>query len=129
MERSAEMKVIIAGSRDYSPTCSERIDEIVNDTGLIITEVVSGMCKGADLWGELWAETKGIPVMEFPADWKTNGKAAGPIRNQQMADYADAMIAIKTSPTSIGTDDMIRRARKRGIPVFVYTTYNNPKTK
>ncbi len=35
-----------------------------------------------------------LPVKEFPADWDQHGNAAGPIRNAQMADYADALLLI-----------------------------------
>jgi len=54
-----------------------------------------------------------------PADWERHGRAAGPIRNQEMADAgADLCIAF---PYGIGkgTYDMIERARKAGIPVEI----------
>lgn len=47
------------------------------------------------------------------------GNAAGFIRNQAMADYADALIAVWDN-RSKGTADMIRKAIGRGLPVFVY---------
>ncbi len=117
------MKVIIAGSRDYEIKDTSRIQEIVDDSGFHVTELVCGGASGVDTWAFTWAKVRDIPIKEFMADWKTLGKAAGPIRNGQMADYADALIAIKTKPDSRGTDDMIRRAQKRGIPVKIYTTY------
>lgn len=50
-----------------------------------------------------------------PADWSTHGKAAGPIRNQQMADArADLCLAF---PGGKGISDMVRRAERAGIPV------------
>ncbi|MBI9041827.1 DUF2493 domain-containing protein [Lutibacter sp.] len=85
------MKIIIAGSRtftDYKKLC-EVCDNILQDqTGV---EIVSGAdYKGADLHGEKYAAEKGFKLTKFPADWKRFGRAAGPKRNEQMANYADA---------------------------------------
>lgn len=117
------MKTIIAGSRDYQPSSIQAIQEIVDASGFNVTELVCGGASGADTWGYTWAYSREIPIKEFFADWKTHGRAAGPIRNQEMADYGEGLIAIKTKPVSRGTDDMIRRATRKGIPVKVYTTY------
>lgn len=88
------MKLIIAGSRTISPT----VDEIANyfQTKEIqeITEIVCGMANGVDLCGRSAAKALGIDVKEFPADWDRFYKRAGPIRNKQMADYADALLLI-----------------------------------
>lgn len=109
------MKVIIAGSRDivyYSPqlTCA------VIESGFDITEVVSGCAKGIDTLGEEWAFGGDIPVSRFPADWNKHGKAAGPIRNRQMAEYADAAIVIHNG--SKGSLNMIQTMKKLGKPVY-----------
>lgn len=97
-----------------------------------IMEVVSGMAQGADTWACTWAERFGIGVRKFPADWSV-GKAAGVIRNQQMLDYLlsvpdPILVSVPTryvvavwDGISTGTADMVRRAEKAGIPVFVYT--------
>lgn len=46
----------------------------------------------------------------------TNGKAAGPIRNQRMLDEGkpDLVVAF---PGGRGTADMVRRAKAAGVPV------------
>lgn len=56
----------------------------------------------------------------FRADWDKHGKAAGPIRNQEMLDNgkADALVAFWDGK-SPGTKDMIRRAKRKGIKVKV----------
>lgn len=114
------MKLIIAGGREFFPEEADYIflENIydIND----ITEVVSGCAKGADRFGEVWAEDKGIPIKKFPADWNTHGKRAGPIRNSQMADYADALCAFWDGKSK-GTKHMIDDAQKRGLQVFVKT--------
>lgn len=110
------MKVIIAGSRSIrNPRWVERA---VKDSRLKITEVVSGTAKGVDRFGEAWAEANGIPVTRFPADWASHGRAAGPIRNAAMANYADALIAIWDG-TSRGTRHMIDTALEKGLTVYV----------
>ena len=83
------MKTIIAGGRDYFLT---EFDESRLD-GLDITEVVCGCARGADTGGEMWAQKRGIPVKRFPADWDGLGKGAGPVRNCQMAEYVEALVA------------------------------------
>ena len=110
------MKVIIAGSRDI--TDYSLVKEAIKEANLEITEVVSGCARGVDSLGEYWAQENNIPVKRFPADWEGLGRAAGVIRNGQMAEYGEALIAIKY-PNSIGTNDMIRKAKRNNLVVFI----------
>lgn len=110
------MKVIIAGGRDI--TDPKFVERAVKASGYKITEVVCGMAKGVDTLGKEWAESQGIPVKEFPANWSKFHRAAGPIRNAEMAKYADALIAIM-KPGSKGTRNMVELARKRKMPNLV----------
>lgn len=111
------MKVIIAGDRHFSNR--SYIFEGVKHAGFHITEVVSGGATGVDSMGEIYALEHGIPLKRFPANWGVYGKAAGPIRNQQMANYAEGLIAF-LAPVSRGTKNMIETAKKKGLPVKVY---------
>lgn len=86
------MKVVIAGGRDIVDAAF--VFRTIEDFDLDITEVVCGCADGVDSIGEQWALDQGIPVKHFPANWKDHGKAAGPIRNAQMAHYGDALILI-----------------------------------
>ena len=111
-------KVIIAGTRDfadYALLCSYA-DEVL--TGKKDVEIVSGSARGADALGEQYARERGFALKVFPAEWKKWGRAAGPVRNAQMADYADALIAFWDGK-SAGTRDMIRKAEDRGLIVSV----------
>lgn len=56
-------------------------------------------------------------MKRFPADWKSHGRAAGPIRNEPMAEYADGVALF---PGGRGTASMKREAAKRGLRVFVF---------
>lgn len=111
------MKVIIAGSRHMSFTYYYLIQEAITRSGFPVTEVVCGMAPGADSYGAKWAYQNKIPIAKFPADWKTYGKGAGPIRNQQMADYADALIVFIWNG-SRGSQDMLNRMERMKKPVF-----------
>lgn len=108
------MKTIISGGRDYYFTDSDRqyLDDL--HARHPITEVVSGGSHGADWEGEVWANAKGIPVNVFAGDW-SKGKAAGPIRNGQMAEYADMLVAF---PGDKGTANMVKQAKERGLIVW-----------
>lgn len=116
------MKVIIAGSRHLEDA---RILEAAMiaargaSDAFIPSEVVCGMAKGADTLGMEWASRNGLAVKGFPADWSTYGKAAGPIRNMEMAKYADSAIVIWNG-RSAGSGDMIRCTVKLGKPYFSY---------
>lgn len=99
-------KVIIAGSRDLT-LAPYAISEIVRLAGYetsstlawiddkpLIEQVVCGKAKGIDTSGEEWAHTAGVKVVGVPAHWELYGRAAGPIRNKKMADYADDLILV-----------------------------------
>lgn len=113
------MKTIIAGSRDnieYQDVLSA-MEECPWSSE--ITEVVSGKARGVDTMGEQWAKENNIPIQEFPADWKKFGKSAGPRRNEEMGDYADALVAVWDGGSK-GTKHMIDYSKNKGLKVFVY---------
>lgn len=119
------MKTIICGGRDYEFVLRdyERLNQLKLE--LPITEVVSGAQKkfikakhgfvGADHFAERWAKACGLPVKKFPADWNKFGPPAGPLRNLEMAKYAEACIAL---PGGKGTANMLKQAQERGLRVF-----------
>jgi hypothetical protein len=110
------VKTIIAGSRDVEEYAT--VAEAVRQSGFEISEVVSGAARGVDRLGELWAERRGVAVKRFPALWNKHGRRAGPLRNLEMADYADALIAVRRNG-SPGTSHMILAAQERGLKIFV----------
>jgi alkanesulfonate monooxygenase SsuD/methylene tetrahydromethanopterin reductase-like flavin-dependent oxidoreductase (luciferase family) len=68
--------------------------------------------------GLKWAEQLGVKVARFPADWDTYGKRAGYLRNEQMAEYADALFAIWDGESK-GTKHMIDIMLSKKKPVYV----------
>lgn len=111
------MKTIIAGSRSYHNR--EFLDDAIAKARLDITEVVCGCAPGVDSMGRDWANEQGVPVVEFPADWKLHGKAAGPIRNEQMAKYADTLILVWDGK-SPGSRSMLGLAKRYGLEVHQF---------
>jgi len=107
------MKTAIVGSRGI--TDYDQLLKVVEGTA--ITEVISGGAAGVDKLAERFAQEKGLPLTIIRADWR-KGKEAGPMRNQQIVEAADQVIAIWDGQ-SRGTADTIRRAKKVGKPVKV----------
>ena len=113
------MKVIIAGSRNLNSLYPYSfVESVVEQSEFQITEVVSGGCRGADAFGEIWARANNLPTKIFSAEWKKYGKAAGPIRNEEMAKYADALIAIRVNHSK-GTSNMIKLAKKYNLKTYI----------
>jgi len=110
------MKVIVAGSR--SITDYYVVKDAIEDSGFNITEVVCGGAKGVDRLGRDWAFFNVIPVKEFPAKWKEYGKSAGYIRNAEIIEYADAIVAIWDGKSK-GTKHSIDLAIKNGLDYYV----------
>lgn len=120
------MKLIIAGGRDFEDKVSA-CTEFLNfarelNTGFHkvnpITEIVSGGARGADRCGEYVAQFFCLPVKQFIPDWDGLGKKAGHVRNREMGDYADALLAFWDGK-STGTKGMIEYAQKKGLKVKV----------
>ncbi len=79
--------------------------------------IIEGGALGADRLARVWAESRSVPHVTYPADWKQHGKAAGRLRNRQMLrdGKPDAVIAF---PGGAGTHDMITIAEAAGLPVW-----------
>lgn len=120
-------KILVTGSRNW------------NDISLVVeqlkgyrpgTVLIHGACRGADIICAAVAETLGFVVRDYPADWSVHGKAAGPIRNQQMLtlehrpdEPIDLCLAFHDDiMSSAGTSDMIKRVVKAGIPYQLNTS-------
>ena len=111
------MKVIIAGSRNLDDIFY--VDAAVYLANWKITEIVSGGARGIDKAAIEYAKQNKLNFVEFMADWESQGKAAGAIRNAKMAEYGDALIAIWDG-ASPGTLNMINTMVKLKKPVYVY---------
>ncbi len=111
------MRVIVTGGRDYKDRVRvwSELEHLREEYGRVV--VITGKCPtGADQFAAEWAQIRGF-LVEVPADWDTRGKRAGPERNQTMLQYyfPDRVLAF---PGGRGTADMVKRAKRRGVPVF-----------
>ncbi len=115
-ERKEAVRAMVCGGRDYTDkvTVWGWLQAIHLKRGISI--IIEGGATGADALAASWAVVEGVPVEQFPADWKAHGRAAGPIRNQRMLDEGKPDIVI-AFPGGRGTADMVRRAKTAGIPV------------
>lgn len=118
---STEIKLIVAGSRDFNDYAllSETLNEMAN--GVYADKevsIVSGMARGADAMAAHFARENGVVLYECPADWDRLGKGAGFARNAQMARDSDALLAFWDG-RSPGTAHMIKTMTNMGKDVRV----------
>lgn len=115
------MKLIVAGGRDFTDTnrMIAELQKLVESGEITNTpELVCGMARGADLTAyNLWNEA-GMVIHEFPADWDRLGKRAGYVRNTEMANFADVLVAFWDGKSK-GTKHIIDIMKKLGKPVYV----------
>jgi hypothetical protein len=126
------VRVLVTGSRGWSHR-----DIIAYELGRVapgdnITLISGGCPTGADRIAEMYAEALGWEVEIHPADWRTHGKAAGPIRNAEMVasapDVCLAFIGECASPRckqegphgSHGATGCADMARAAGVPVMTW---------
>ena len=112
------MTYAVIGSRDYRNYEQFRA---TLDGYTDITRIVSGGARGPDGMAERYARDKGIPCDVFAADWANLGKAAGIIRNTDIINAAEAVIAFWDGK-STGTKDSLKKAIKQNKPVNVHLT-------
>ena len=116
--------VIICGSRNYSnyeklrDSCDYYLSGKIKSGEEVV--IISGGARGADSLGERYAQERGLQCRVFPADWEKYGKRAGYLRNEKMAEIANACIAFPHAYSeNKGTEHMIRIARQRNLLVRV----------
>jgi len=113
------MRVIICGGRDLNEQDRGLMNAIscaTKERQWKIETVISGAARGGDQIGERWAKRWDRKVERYPANWNKYGRGAGFVRNEQMAQVAEAVIAL---PGGSGTAHMIKTARRLGLPVHI----------
>jgi hypothetical protein len=105
------MNVIIAGSRTFNdyPLLKKKLDSILKNQKDIT--IISGTANGADKLGEIYAEQNHHKLEKYPAMWDLFGKKAGYMRNEEMANVADACVVFWDGKSK-GTKHMIDIAKK-----------------
>ena len=114
--------LIVAGSRSFADEgrLFADLDRLLaRQREIDGVEIVCGGCPcGADALAERYARSRGLPLMVFPAQWAAFGRAAGPMRNEEMAQYGNALVAYWDG-FSPGTKSMIKYAHMYGRRVVV----------
>jgi len=82
-----ELTVLVCGGRDFydEEALWDALEDVQQSRGGI-GKIIHGGARGADTIADEWAEDHDIPRVVYEADWGKHGRAAGPIRNQQMLD-------------------------------------------
>lgn len=113
------MRVLITGGRKFSDKIL--LNKVLNKLHqeFHFTLLIHGDASGADSLAKKWALDKGIDILSCPADWKTYGKSAGPIRNKSMLKHNPELVV--AFPGSNGTLNMITLAKNANINI-VYAT-------
>ena len=107
------MKLAVVGSRtfnDYELLCKYLNTIHAKEP---ISYIVSGGAKGADRMGERWAKENGVETIIFIPDWEKHGRKAGFLRNQDIINEADKVIAFWDT-ISNGTKNSIELAKRQG---------------
>jgi hypothetical protein len=110
------MRVAIIGGRNFDDY--ERLSQVITNLHVPVKSIVSGGAKGADRFAERYAEEKNIPITVFLPDWEKHGKAAGMVRNVQIVENADFLVAFWDGE-SLGTKHSIDLAKRKKIPYII----------
>lgn len=119
----SKAKVILAiiGSQtfnDYPLFCKE-IDRLRKN--IDIKYIVSGGDIGADTLANRYAKDQGLRILIIYPNWKNHQKNAGFLRNQEIIDEADHIIAFWDG-MSYGTKNSIDIAHRMNKPIHVINT-------
>ena len=109
------LKVAVVGSRQAD---GQAVRQILRYLPANASEIVSGGAAGVDHLAEQVAESLGIPLRLFLPDYERYGKQAPLVRNEQIVDYADQILAFWDG-LSRGTGHTISLCIKKNKPVRI----------
>ncbi len=105
------MKLAIIGSRGFNDYdfLKKNVTDFLKRNSFVCTHIISGGAKGADKLAEQFALDNQLEMVAFKPDWKQFGKRAGFIRNNEIIENADVVIAFWDGDSK-GTKDAIMKA-------------------
>lgn len=103
--------VAIIGSRDFKDYEKLKITIPFIIPIKDIEKIVSGGARGADKLAELFAKENKIPIEIYKAEWENYGKSAGMIRNKEIINNCDMVIAFWDGESK-GTKNSLKYAKK-----------------
>ena len=105
------MKIAIVGSRNI---VVDKIERYISNCD----EIVSGGAKGVDQCAAEYARNHGIPLTEILPNYERYGRAAPILRNQEIVNYADEIVAFWDGKSK-GALSVIKYSQKIGKPLEV----------
>ncbi len=106
------MKVAIVGCRKDR---NYPLDKIIENIPKNCSMIISGGAVGIDSLAEKAAKEIGVPTMIFKPDYDKHGRGAPLIRNKEIADNCDMLIAFWDF-SSKGTAHVIDYCTKNAVP-------------
>lgn len=110
------MRIGIVGSRRRDTPDDFKAVRSAFEEHLFVADtvtIISGGCpKGGDRFAEKLADECGVSIVIFYADWEKHGRVAGFIRNTDIAEQSDFLIACVASDRTGGTEDTIKKFKK-----------------
>lgn len=108
------MRVAIVGSREFTDYeyLEKWVLRILHELNIQPTQIVSGGARGTDTLAEMFARRHGISTNIFPANWNKYGKKAGYLRNIEIVNNCDFLIAFWDGESK-GTKMTIDIAKKK----------------
>ena len=106
---------IIGTRRRDNPEAYSKVTKAVLEVYEEGDWIVSGGCsKGGDRFAQAIAKKFGIPILIYYPNWDKYSKGAGLVRNSDIANNSDVLIACVASDRMGGTEDTIRKFKKKG---------------
>ena len=117
MSKLEPHRVLVTGGRTYSDRTRVAWALKAVDAKYPIGMVIQGGARGADELCKRWAQDNGVYCRQFDADWNSQPRSGGHIRNADMlrVGQPDFVVAFEGGA---GTASMIKMARKAGVPVW-----------
>jgi hypothetical protein len=112
--------VLVTGGRDYTDRAKvfAELDKVAAQVGPSLF-LICGGASGADRLAIEWKVARGYEAQVYLANWGRYPRGGGVIRNEEMLRKGkpDLVLAF---PGGNGTADMVRRAKKAGVPVVEF---------
>ncbi len=111
------MKIAIVGSRELGNiSFAEELERHI--TLHSCDAIISGGAKGIDSLAAQYARQHELELIEFRPDYAKNGRGATFIRNREIVDNSDMVVAFWNG-TSKGTKYTIDYANKKGVKTLI----------
>ena len=122
------MRIAVVGSRTFTDYnyLVQKLDELIfgyeEFRNVHEFEIVSGGARGADNLAELYAWFRHYPLKVFPADWNKHGRSAGYLRNKEIVNYSDIVVAFWDGQSK-GTKHSINLAESQNKKIHIFTDW------